>query len=174
MFIESHHTETFNTSQMPAEMANTASQTAPPPGVFVPVPTFFRSAADSNDAVEPEVDIETQVAHSVFLAKSGITGLTILGSTGEAIHLSRNERRDLVAGVRAGLQHAGFENYPIMAGVLANSIGETLEWLQDYAAAGAQWGLVLAPGYFGKAVNQRNLIDWFTAVADRSPLPILM
>jgi 2-keto-3-deoxy-L-rhamnonate aldolase len=46
--------------------------------------------------------------------------------------------------------------------------------LEDYAAAGAQWGLVLAPGYFGKAVNQSNLIEWFTAVADRSPLPILM
>ncbi|KAK1239100.1 hypothetical protein MKX08_006161 [Trichoderma sp. CBMAI-0020] len=151
-----------------------ASQTAPPPGVFVPVPTFFKPAADSNELVEPKVDIETQVAHSIYLAKAGITGLTILGSTGEAIHLSRKERSDLVAGVRAGLTKAGFENYPIMAGVLTNGISETLDWLEDYAAAGAQWGLVLAPGYFGKAVNQSNLIDWFTTIADRSPLPILI
>lgn len=150
------------------------SQTAPPPGVFVPVPTFFKPAADSKELIEPRVDIETQVAHSVFLAKAGITGLTILGSTGEAIHLSRKERIDLVAGVRAGLKDAGFDNYPIMAGVLTNGISETLDWLEDYAAAGAQWGLVLAPGYFGKAVNQSNLIEWFTAVADQSPLPILM
>ncbi|KAL7906360.1 hypothetical protein GGI35DRAFT_457943 [Trichoderma velutinum] len=155
-------------------MASSASQTAPPPGVFVPVPTFFKSTANSGGALEPKVDIETQVAHTVFLAKAGITGLTILGSTGEAIHLSRKERADLVAGVRAGLNDAGFENYPIMAGVLTNSTEETLEWLEDYAAAGAQWGLVLAPGYFGKAVNQSNLIDWFTLVADRSPIPILI
>lgn len=151
-----------------------ASQSAPPPGVFVPVPTFFKPAASSDGAVEPAVDVETQVAHTVFLAKAGITGLTILGSTGEAVHLSRKERHDLVAGVRAGLNDAGFANYPIMAGVLTNSVAETLEWLQDYADAGAQWGLVLAPGYFGKAVNQQNLIDWFTVVADRSPIPILM
>lgn len=161
-------------SLSPVPAAEMASQTAPPPGVFVPVPTFFKSAANSSGALEPKVDIETQVAHTVFLAKAGITGLTILGSTGEAIHLSRKERADLVAGVRAGLNDAGFENYPIMAGVLTNSTEETLEWLEDYAAAGAQWGLVLAPGYFGKAVNQSNLIDWFTLVADRSPIPILM
>ncbi|KAK1238749.1 hypothetical protein MKX07_004325 [Trichoderma sp. CBMAI-0711] len=151
-----------------------ASQLTPPPGVFVPVPTFFKPAAASDDVFEPTVDIETQVAHTVFLAKAGITGLTILGSTGEAVHLSRKERYDLVAGVRAGLNDAGFANYPIMAGVLTNSVGETVEWLQDYAKAGAQWGLVLAPGYFGKAVNQQNLIDWFTVVADRSPIPILI
>ena len=61
-----------------------------------------------------------------------------------------------------------------MAGVLVNSVDEVLEWLEDFARAGAQWGLVLAPGYFGLAVNQENLKEWYTVVADNSPIPILM
>lgn len=143
----------------------------PPDGVFVPVPTFFKPA---DGALQPAVDVEAQVAHSVYLAKCGITGLVLLGSTGEAIHLNRQERSDLVAGVRKGLDDAGFPNYPIMAGVLINGMEEVLEWLEDFKKAGAQWGLVLAPGYFGAAASQANLIKWYTIVADKSPLPVLM
>ena len=111
--------------------------------------------------------------HSVHLAKNGIRGLVLLGSTGEAIHLSRTERFDLISGVRKGLTEAGFPDYPIMAGVLTNSVDEALEWLGDSKKAGAQWGLVLAPGYFGNAANQTNIQEWYTLVADASPIPIL-
>ena len=160
------------------------SSISPPSGVFVPVPTFFqptRSTAETNgsngtkiNAFQPVIDVPTQVRHSVHLAQRGIHGLVLLGSTGEAIHLSREERFSLISGVRSGLDNAGFQNYPIMAGVLVNSIDETLQWLQDSTKAGAQWGLVLAPGYFGQAVSQENLIEWYTIVADQSPIPILM
>ncbi|EKG18709.1 Dihydrodipicolinate synthetase-like protein [Macrophomina phaseolina MS6] len=144
----------------------------PPDGVFVPVPTFFKPASPGK--LQPAVDVETQVAHSIHLAKSGIRGLVLLGSTGEAIHLSRSERRDFLAGVRKGLDAAGFPDYPIMAGVLTNSVDEVLEWLQDSADAGSQWGLVLAPGYFGGAATQENIVEWYTLVADRSPIPVLV
>lgn len=150
-----------------------AAVTSPPTGVYVPVPTFFHSASGSS-GLQAKVDIDTQVKHSIFLAKNGIRGLVLLGSTGEAIHLTRAERFDLVAGVRKGLDEAGYKDYPIMAGVLTNGIDETLEWLQDYAKAGAQWGLVLVPGYFGSAANQENIKEWYTVIADNSPLPILM
>lgn len=147
----------------------------PPTGVFVPSPTFLYPAASSSSSeLQAKVDVETQVKYSVFLAKNGIRGLVLLGSTGEAIHLNRQERFDLIAGCRRGLDSAGFRGYPIMAGVLTNGIDETLEWLRDYAKAGAQWGLVLVPGYFGAAGSQANIKDWYTIVADNSPIPILM
>jgi len=146
---------------------------SPPTGVFVPVPTFFKSAS-SSDSLQAAVDVETQVQHSVFLAKNGVRGLVLLGSTGEAIHMSRQERIDLVSGVRKGLNDAGFPDYPIMAGTLINSVDETLEWLEDFKKAGAQWGLVLAPGYFGAAASQEGIKEWYTVVADKSPLPVLM
>jgi len=145
---------------------------SPPTGVFVPVPTFFKPA--TKDTLQPAIDVETQVSHSVHLAKNGIRGLVLLGSTGEAIHMSRQERFDMVSGVRKGLDSAGFPDYPIMAGVLINSVDEVLEWLEDFKKAGAQWGLVLAPGYFGAAANQENIIEWYKVVADNSPIPILV
>ena len=150
------------------------SAAVPPTGVFVPVPTFFHSHAESSAELQAKVDIESQVKHSVFLARNGIRGLVLLGSTGEAIHLSRSERFELIAGVRKGLDAAGYPDYPIMAGVLTNGVDETLEWLKDYERAGAQWGLVLVPGYFGLAANQANITEWYKLIADNSPLPILM
>jgi 2-keto-3-deoxy-L-rhamnonate aldolase len=147
--------------------------TSPPTGVFVPVPTFFKPHSAS-PALQPAVDVHTQIGHSVFLAQNGVRGLVLLGSTGEAIHMSRDERISLVSGVRKGLEDAGFTDYPIMAGTLVNSVDETLGWLQDFKDAGAQWGLVLAPGYFGAAASQEGIREWYTVVADKSPLPILM
>lgn len=145
----------------------------PPTGVFVPAPTFLKSSSGSG-RLQPDVDVETQVKHTVFLAKNGIRGLVILGSTGEAIHLNRQERFDLVSGVRKGLDREGYKDYPIMAGILTNGIDDALEWLQDFAKAGAQWGLVLVPGYFGPSASQENIKEWFTIVADNSPIPILV
>ena len=147
--------------------------TSPPSGVFVPVPTFFKPAAESK-ALQATVDVQTQIEHSVFLAKNGVRGLVLLGSTGEAIHMNRQERIDLISGVRKGLNDAGFPDYPIMAGTLINSVDEALEQLEDYKQAGAQWGLVLAPGYFGPVASQEGIREWYGVVADNSPLPILM
>ncbi|KAF3010841.1 hypothetical protein E8E13_008861 [Curvularia kusanoi] len=151
----------------------TSSVTSPPSGVFVPVPTFFKPAAESK-SLQPAVDVQTQTEHSIFLAKNGVRGLVLLGSTGEAIHMNRQERIELISGVRKGLNDAGFPDYPIMAGTLINSVDETLEQLEDYRQAGAQWGLVLAPGYFGAAASQEGIREWYTVVADKSPLPILI
>jgi 2-keto-3-deoxy-L-rhamnonate aldolase len=146
----------------------------PPPGVYVPVPTFFLPAESSSSYRQPPLDIPTQIKHSIFLANAGIKGLVLLGSTGEAIHLSAAERKELISGVRKGLTDAGFAQYPIIAGILTNSIDDALAQLADAEEAGAQWGLVLAPGYFGAVVKEQNIVEWYTKVADESPLPIMM
>jgi 2-keto-3-deoxy-L-rhamnonate aldolase len=135
------------------------------------VPTFFKDAPPPGRA---EVDIETQVAHAIHLARNGIHGLVLLGSTGEAIHLSQEERINLVRKVRTGLTEAGFPKFPILVGILANSDEDALQELQVLKKAGGDWGLVLVPGYFGGMINQSNIIEWFTKVADQSPMPILM
>jgi 2-keto-3-deoxy-L-rhamnonate aldolase len=147
----------------------------PPAGIFVPVPTFFvkRDSPSYNSAVPP-IDIETQVAHGVFLAKRGIRGLVLLGSTGEAVHLTRTERQIVIKSVRDGMAQHGFPDFPLMAGTATQSIEETIDLLNESAAAGANFGLVLAPGYFAGATSQEGLGAWFTAVADKSSIPILM
>lgn len=147
----------------------------PPEGVYVPVPTFFvsKSASDYN-AVAAPVDSITQGKHSVHLAKSGITGLVILGSTGEAVHLSNKERFVVLSEARKSLDDAGFKDYPILAGTATQNIEEAIDQLVDAKKAGSQWGLVLVPGYFSGAVTQAGIISWFNAIADKSPIPILV
>lgn len=151
------------------------SSQPPPSGIYVPVPTFFqpRSSA-SYDAVASPVDVETQGAHAVYLAKAGITGLVVLGSTGEAIHLTDKERTTVLAGVRRALDDAGFPAYPVIAGTATQNIEDTVAQLVAARDAGSDWGLVLVPGYFAAATTQEGIVRWFTAVADRSPIPVLM
>ena len=149
---------------------------APPPkGIHVPVPTFFvgKKAATYNEVAAP-VDVETQIKHSLYLARAGIKGLVILGSTGEAIHLTNKERFEVLSGVRKARDAEGFKDYPIIAGTATQNIEETVQQLKEAKDAGAGWGLVLVPGYFAGASTQEGIIRWFTAVADRSPIPIMM
>ena len=61
-----------------------------------------------------------------------------------------------------------------MAGTATQGIEDTLEQLLISHEAGADWGMVLAPGYFAPVVTQEGLVDWYTAIADRSPMPIMM
>lgn len=144
----------------------------PPPGVYVPVPTFF-SKPPVNEPTPP-LDLETQTKHALHLAKNGIRGLVLLGSTGEAIALTNEDRRSLITHIRQELERAGHKDYPLIAGTATQGIDDTVKQLQLSKEAGAQWGLVLAPGFFATVVTQQGILDWYTAVADWSPLPILM
>ncbi|KAG6030848.1 hypothetical protein E4U41_007747 [Claviceps citrina] len=154
----------------------------PPPGIYVPVPTFFVSskqasstaATTTHDAAIPPVDLSTQAAHAIYLAKSGIRGLVVFGSTGESVHIHPRDRGPVLRGVRDALEGAGFRDYPLIAGTGTHSIEETVEQLVDAEAAGSQWGMVLAPGYNAAVTRQEGIARWFAAVADRSPIPILV
>lgn len=106
--------------------------------------------------------------------KGGVKGLVILGSTGEAIHLTNKERTELISSQRQELDKAGFKDRAIIAGTATQNIEETLDQLRDAKAAGAGYGMVLAPGYFASAASQQGIAKWFQAVADKSPIPVMM
>ncbi|KAJ2994245.1 hypothetical protein NUW58_g1608 [Xylaria curta] len=148
----------------------------PPPGTYVPVPTFFstNSTSSKNGATSYPLDLDTQTAYSVYLADSGIAGFAIFGSTGEPIHATPAERNKVISATRKALNAAGHINYPIIAGVVSQQFEEAIEQLHQAKRAGAQWGVCLVPGYFAIATSQQGIIDWFTAIADKSPIPILI
>jgi len=98
----------------------------------------------------------------------------VLGSTGEAVHLTNKERFEILSGVRKAFDEGGFREYPIIAGTAAQNVEEVLEQLNSAKEAGVQWGLCLVPGYFAGASTQEGIIQWFTAVADQSPIPIMV
>ncbi|KAK5174854.1 hypothetical protein LTR16_011461, partial [Cryomyces antarcticus] len=118
--------------------------------------------------------LETQARHAIHLAKSGIRGLVILGSTGEAVHVTTAERKEIISRVKHELEKAGYPNYPLIAGTATQNIDETIEMLAAAKEAGAQWGLCLAPAYFATAVSQEGIVKWYNAVANKSPIPVMI
>lgn len=138
------------------------------PGVYAPTMTFFNPDNE-------ELDVPTIRSHAVRLAKAGLVGLVTMGSNGEAVHLTRDERATVTRETRSALDEAGFQNVPVIAGASENSIRGTIELTKEVAAAGGEYVLIVPPSYYRGAVgNDTTLYEYFTAVADHSPVPIIL
>lgn len=137
-----------------------------PHGVYVPTVAFFQP--------DEEVDIATVEKHATHLARSGVTGLVTQGSNGEAVHLDREERKAITAATRRAVDAAGYPTMPVIAGTGAASTRETIQLSKDAGASGADAVLVLPPSYYKALVNTEALHAHFLAVADASPVPVLI
>lgn len=101
------------------------------PGVYAPVLTPFTNNK------EQEVDVAAFRAGILRLAKAGI-GLVLSGTLGEATLLSRDERATLIHHAREVLVQNGLDKkIPIIAGVGAGSLKETIAYAHDAGSKGA-------------------------------------
>lgn len=113
--------------------------------------------------------------HVVFVANSGV-GLVINGSMGEAHHLSREERSQLVKAARSALDSAQppLSDVPIIAGTGTGSTKETLVLCKDAAEAGADAVIVITSGYYAGAIDTLALKTYYTEISDKSPIPVMI
>ena len=135
----------------------------PQPGVWCPAVTFFDPKTDT-------LDLPSQKQYYTYLSRSGLTGLVILGTNAEAFLLTRDERAQLIATARDAVG----PDFPLMAGVGAHSTRQVLEHIEDAAAAGADYVLVLPPAYFGKATTPAVIKAFFDDVARESKVPVVI
>ena len=98
----------------------------------------------------------------------GIHGLVPVGSTGEAATLTLEER---VAVVRLCAERAA-GRVPVIAGASANDTRVAVETSKAMAATGATHLLHASPAY--SKPPQRGILAHFRALADSSPLPIVV
>jgi len=63
------------------------------PGIYSPIMTFF-------DPETEDLDIPSIRKHAVRLAEAGLVGLITMGSNGEAVHLSREEKMAVTRATR--------------------------------------------------------------------------
>ncbi|OAQ72000.1 dihydrodipicolinate synthetase protein [Pochonia chlamydosporia 170] len=61
-----------------------------------------------------------------------------------------------------------------MAGVSGHSTKQTLEFIEDAVAAGANYALVLPPSYFGKQTTATVINNFYGEIAEKSRLPIVI
>lgn len=103
-------------------------------------------------------------------SRTPCAGIVVLGSTGEAILLSDQERRDVLKSAR----EAAAANKVLLAGTGIESAMETLK-LTDYAAElGYDIAMVRTPHYYKKQMQPANIVTFYRTVADRSPLPVII
>lgn len=100
----------------------------------------------------------------------GVTGFVILGSTGERVHLDEREYLTVIEVSRAAVPDA----LAFIVGAGQQSTHASINEIKRAAEAGADAVLVITPHYYRSAMNQETLRGYYTAVADASPVPVLL
>jgi 4-hydroxy-tetrahydrodipicolinate synthase len=114
------------------------------------------------------VDNEGIAKLLAYFRAAGCTGAVFAGTNGEGPSLSAVEKRDLV---RTAVPLA--QGLEVILGIATPSLDEAIWLAQQSHKAGAAAGLVMPPAYFREA-SEEGLARWFEALADASPLPLLL
>lgn len=117
-----------------------------------------------NDTLDLE-GLERLVEH---ILDGHVHGLFLLGTTGEAPDLRYELRHELVK--RVCRQVKG--RVPVMVGVTDTVFSESVRLAQTAERAGAS-AIVAAPPYYF-APGQPELVEYYTHLATRSPLPLFL
>jgi dihydrodipicolinate synthase/N-acetylneuraminate lyase len=111
--------------------------------------------------------IEANVAR---YSRSQLAGMVVLGSTGEAPALDDEETRDVL---RTASEAAAPEKV-LIAGVNRESLHSVLDLAEVAAKFNYDAVLVRTPTYYSTQMTPSVVAAYFRAVADRSPLPVVL
>lgn len=115
-----------------------------------------------------QVDEAALAALVEWQIAEGIHGLVPVGSTGEAVTLSLAERERIVRIVA----EVADGRVPVIAGAGSNDTAAAIETSLVLGRAGATHLLHVSPMY--NKPPQRGIIAHFTAIADASPVPVVL
>src|SRR4030088_236947 len=121
-------------------------------GIFPPVTTPFY--ADGNVYFK-------KLEHNVErYSRPPVAGIVVMGSTGEAVMLSDQERRDVLKSARG----AAAANKELIAGTGIESAIETLRLTEYAAELGYDVVLVRTPHFYRKQMQPANLLAFYRTV----------
>lgn len=134
-----------------------------PAGLLAPITTPFDRATGDVAPVHLRQNV-------LRLVEAGLDGIVVAGSTGESALLDPDEQRRMVSWVREVLPDGRW----LVAGTGSESTRQAVALTRAAGAEGADAVLVRPPGYFSSATSPASLADYFRAVADASPVPVLI
>jgi 4-hydroxy-tetrahydrodipicolinate synthase len=102
------------------------------------------------------------------LLKGGVDGIFLLGTTGEGPHLSYAIRAELVKTVCRLVK----SRVPVLVGITETDLEDALAFATVCKGFGVA-AVVAAPPYYFK-LTQAECVAWFTEMADRLPLPLVI
>ncbi len=131
-------------------------------GIFAAVTTPFYS--------DERVYFRKLEANVARYSRSLLSGMVVLGSTGEAVALNDVETRDVLRTAAA----AAAPEKVLIAGVGRQSVKGTVELCEAAAECGFDAVVVRTPTYYAPQMTKAAVLHYFRSVADRSPLPVLL
>ena len=131
-------------------------------GIYPPLPTSF----DSSE----QLDTGRMKANIRALSRYDLAGFLVLGSNGELVNLTDQERVQVYRDTREAIP----SNKRMLAGTGCQSTRQTIALTRQAAEAGADAALVLNPSYYKGLMTPQALRDHYFAVADASPIPVII
>jgi 4-hydroxy-2-oxoglutarate aldolase len=131
-------------------------------GVFAAIPTPFQP-----DGHPHWHHLERSVER---YCRSPLSGLVVLGSTGEAVMLSDEETREALRVAR----DAAADDRILIAGVGHESLIETLKRIEHAASLDYDLALVRTPHFYRPQMHPAEILNYFRMIADASALPVLL
>jgi 4-hydroxy-tetrahydrodipicolinate synthase len=100
--------------------------------------------------------------------KGGVNYIVVLGTTGESVTISKDEKKALVCYIKEAIDN----RVPLVVGIGGNNTQEVITQVRNTDLSGVDGILSVAP-YYNKP-NQRGLFQHFKAIANSSPVPIIL
>ena len=131
-------------------------------GVISPIVTSFDPGGD--------------VAHNKMalnldkLNQTGLSGYIVLGSNGEWVYLDEEERLTVLETARQVIPRDKL----MIAGTAAESTRHTIRLTEAAAKIGADAAIILNPNYYKSQMTAPVVAGYYEAVADASPIPIMI
>src|SRR5436190_15498260 len=102
--------------------------------------------------------------------EAGIEGYLVLGSNGESVYLEHSEKLRLIEAARKRVP----PSMTLLAGTDVESTQATISLTKEAADRGADGVLVKNPFYFKSQMTFDVYMAHYTAVADASPVPVII
>lgn len=132
-------------------------------GIFPPVPTPF-------DPATGDLDLGALRTQLTRLTTSGLAGALVLGSNAEAGLLEEAEADAIVDTARGVVPR----DQALIVGTGRESTRATMAACRRAGNLGADVVLVRAPSFFKSQMTHEALVTHYRAVADASPVPVML
>lgn len=114
------------------------------------------------------IDVEGQKRMLDHLINGGISGVFLMGTTGEGASLSYRMRRELI---KVSVDHVA-GRVPVFVGITDTCIEEALNLAKYAKECGADYLVSALPYYLG--LTQDEMVDFYTTLADNVELPLFL
>ena len=131
-------------------------------GIYPPIPTPFDDRGD--------VATRALADNLAYWNQFDLRGYVVLGTNGEYVLLTEQEKLQVLETARAAIP----SDKLMIAGTGCEATRETIELTKKAAAIGADAALVITPSYYKSRMTPEALIHHFHAVADASPIPVIL